>query len=134
MKSRGDARWRYGRFKLAGRNVLAHRHAYEQAYGRIPAGLFVMHKCDNPLCVNPEHLALGTHADNMADMAAKGRASRHGRPPVLIGDAHPRSKVKAADVLTIRARHAAGVPTSALANEYGVSATHIRRIVNGSRR
>jgi hypothetical protein len=65
----------YGTLYAEGRHQGAHRLAWELANGRaIPAGLFICHRCDNPLCVNPDHLFLGTHTDNMRDMIAKGRA------------------------------------------------------------
>lgn len=63
----------YGQLTVDKRHWMAHRYAWTQVNGPIPEGMIVMHTCDNKLCVNPEHLRLGTHHDNMADMVAKGR-------------------------------------------------------------
>ena len=87
----------YGQCRISGKLYRAHRVAWEMANGPVPDGLDVLHKCDNPPCVNVEHLFLGTHTDNMHDMFAKGRkvvarGERHGshlHPECLArGDRH----------------------------------------------
>src|SRR6267378_450691 len=73
-------RWPYGMLAGPGKTAkLAHRVSWELHHGAIPTGLNVLHKCDNPSCVRPDHLFLGTLADNTADMIAKGRG-KGGRP------------------------------------------------------
>lgn len=63
----------YGKMGIGTKTISTHRYSYEQAYGPIPKGLLVLHKCDNRCCVNPEHLYLGTQSDNIKDMYSKGR-------------------------------------------------------------
>lgn len=66
----------YGKFAMSGAqpSMFAHRVSYESAYGAIPAGKHVCHRCDNPLCIRPDHLWLGTPKENMWDAIRKGRA------------------------------------------------------------
>jgi len=65
--------WGYGRLRHNGKKILAHRLSYLFNIGEIPDGALVLHKCDNPKCVNPEHLYLGTSKDNATDMAKRNR-------------------------------------------------------------
>ena len=87
----------YGQIKYNGKMSLAHRVAYEVAHGAIDASLCVMHSCDNPACINIAHLSLGTHQENMADMASKSRTNP------IHGARHHKAKLTDADVLAIRA-------------------------------
>ena len=64
----------YGKIGCGGKDIGTHRVAWELAHGPIPAGMHVCHRCDNPPCVRPDHLFLGTHSDNMRDLAEKGLA------------------------------------------------------------
>jgi hypothetical protein len=74
---------RYGMLRVNGRSVKAHRFSWELHFGPVPSGLVVRHRCDNPVCVRPEHLQLGTQADNVHDAIERGRFQRardwHGR-------------------------------------------------------
>lgn len=78
------------------RKKLAHRVAYEENYGPIPSGLCVCHKCDNPPCINPRHLFLGTQADNIKDKVNKNRQSR------VFGELHGRAKLTNDQIKEIR--------------------------------
>jgi hypothetical protein len=118
---------RYGYLRAGGRLIKAHRLAYELAYGPIPDGKMVLHKCDVRRCVNPAHLFLGTHKENMADMAAKGRAAK--------GDDNAMRRIpyrlnrEVADI--IRLRLYSGESIYEVAPDYDVSPTMIYRIKKG---
>ena len=109
----------YGRVGVDGKDVLAHRFAYAIKHGDIPSNLAVCHHCDNRLCVNVDHLFLGTISDNHADMVSKGRQQK--------GSRHYRAKLTEADVVAIR-NSAEQKPT--LAVKYGVAYGTIKSIVN----
>ena len=105
----------------------AHRLAWEFTYGPIPAGLYVCHRCDNRACVNPLHLWLGTHADNMADMSRKGRHPMG--PPARRGENHSQAKLTDAQVAEIRVLHQRGVNQSELGRRFGVRPNTVNQIV-----
>lgn len=69
----------YGTVMISGKHLRTHRAVYHYLIGNIPEGLYVLHKCDNPKCINPDHLFLGTGKDNAIDMVNKGRAIRYGK-------------------------------------------------------
>lgn len=106
----------YGQFRMHGRIVAAHRVAYELAVGPIPAGLCVCHRCDNPSCVNPAHLFLGTQKENLADMVMKGREVRSR------GERHGKAILTEKQVHEIRARCTGRLgEKTEIAREYGVN-------------
>ena len=123
-------KWGYGYIYLAKRKVLkAPRASWMIANGEITGGLHVLHFCDNPSCVNPDHLFLGTNLQNMQDKMRKGRW-RGGDPLLISGERHGRSKLKQEDVVFIRDAHAAGDWTyKALAKKFNVSFQQIGSIV-----
>jgi hypothetical protein len=102
----------------------AHRIAWELVYGPIPSGLKCLHRCDNPSCVRPDHLFLGTVTDNAEDMIVKGRA----RYIPHLGAENGNARLTQSIADDIRQRFAAERQT-ALAKECGVNQTQISRIV-----
>jgi hypothetical protein len=111
----------YGKFHFNGKCGRAHRFSWILHFGEIPAGLCVMHRCDNPLCTNIEHLSLGTHQENMRDRDNKGR----NRQPK--GEAQAHAKVTEKLVLEIRSRF--GETQKDLAIEFGVQQATISQIL-----
>ena len=110
----------YGTVRVRNQRTAAHRYSYEVHVGPIPDGMLVCHACDNPLCVRPDHLWLGTPADNVHDMHLKGRQAKDVRR--YRGEAHARSKLTADAVRAIRAEYVPRkVPQRELARRYGVS-------------
>lgn len=145
LKERFDAKWRedpktgcwiwtasiagkgYGQLKIPGarRQVYAHRLAWELAYGPIPEGFLVCHRCDTPRCVNPAHLFLGSHADNLQDMASK---DRH-----LKGERNAQAKMTEAQVEEVFDLRAAAWSQREIAERFGVGQMNICRILRGDR-
>lgn len=112
----------YGHLHFDGCSQAAHRVSWQLHNGPIPDGLLVLHRCDNPRCVNPDHLFLGTDADNVADKLAKGRG--------VWGETVGRSKLTSDQVLAIDCDPRAH---SAIAEEYGLAHSTVSRIKNRRR-
>lgn len=103
--------------------VLAHRMAWLITYSDVPTELYVCHKCDNPKCVRPEHLFLGTHADNLGDQKAKGRSR--------FGSKHHGAKVTEEDVKDMFALREQGLTHKQIAEKYNMSRPNVTVILNG---
>jgi hypothetical protein len=114
----------YGRLRVSGEKAKAYAHcvSWELHRGAIPKGLYVLHRCDNKACVNPEHLFLGTKADNNHDRNKKGRQAK--------GEGHSRHKLSTEQVLEIR-RRAHSERLTDLASEFGIAASTISNIKSG---
>lgn len=118
--SAAKTKYGYGWFSYKGSPKLAHRVAWILTYGEIPANKFICHRCDNTLCIRPDHLFVGDHKDNMADMVKKGRHAD------LRGIRGPKVILNEKQVKEIRKRY---VPIMSLAKEYGVSKGCITAII-----
>lgn len=119
----------YGLFRPGGTapKRLSHRLAYEAIHGRIPKGAIILHSCDNPACVNPDHLRPGTHKDNVADMDKRGR--RVTSP--MRGEDNPYSKMTDEKVIGIRTDYINGLPLDAICRRYGCSDNAVGDYLNG---
>lgn len=115
----------YGRIKYLGKIYGAHRVSYTVHYGvAIPHGLVVRHSCDNPPCVNPSHLVLGTDQDNVDDM------NRRGRQAIQRGERNGRAKVTEGDVREIRSLYSAGASRKEISDKFGISGPTVYNIVH----
>ena len=117
---------RYAKTKVNGKSIPAHRVAWIATNGDIPEGLCVCHVCDRTHCINPQHLWLGTSAENTADKVAKQRQAR--------GESVSRSysKLTVADVLDIKELYAAGIPRKIIRRLYPVGKSNFYNIVSGA--
>jgi hypothetical protein len=117
----------YGRFSIGRRcehrTLIAHRVAWEFTNGPVPAGLYVLHTCDNPACCNPAHHFLGTNLDNMRDKCSKRRQA--------LGEKQGSAQLTAEQVTRIRDDRKRGRTYQELAIEYGVSKSNIASIAKG---
>lgn len=129
----------YGQVSIHHQWRYAHRASWELHNGPIPEGMDICHRCDNPPCVNPAHLFLGTRRDNVHDMMAKGRGAFGDRHPSRLhpenlprGSARPESRLTEDAVRAIRDRYkAGGISQSQLGREYGVTQATIFRALHG---
>lgn len=143
----------YGKFRLGADVIGAHRASWELTTGRAPDSLHVLHKCDNPACVRPDHLFLGDQAANASDMVSKNRQASGDRSgarrcpdrlsrgdehytrvdPTRVsrGEGHPLAKLSASIVREVRARYLAGESQVALAAELGLTRSALQSAISG---
>lgn len=114
----------YGQLKVWGEGRGAHRVAYEHWVGPIPDGLIIRHKCDNPPCINPDHLEPGSHVDNSRDRVERGRSR------VSKGERNPQAKLTENEVRDIRKLYEDGLTQAELTRRFGMSQTAIYAIVH----
>lgn len=115
----------YGYLRFDGRDVRAHRLAFEFAFGNFAErlGLFVLHKCDNPACCNPEHLFAGTHVENMRDMRSKGRSLNQS------GSRNHYARLTEDAVKRIREMRSSGSPVALIAGHFNVHQTTVSKVI-----
>ncbi len=109
-----------------GKKQQAHRVSWELRHGPIARGMVVRHKCDNPPCCNPDHLEIGTHADNSRDMVIRGRS--------LHGERNGRARLTDEQVRQIRSLAELGVDQRSIARRFGISHAYVSYLANGKAR
>lgn len=119
----------YGRIRIEGKGILAHRFSYEQANGPIRDGALICHHCDNPACVRPSHLYAGTPKDNARDRMERGRVVSGNHA----GEANASAKLTREQVVSMRSEMDDGRTCADVASEYGVSPNHASQIKNRKR-
>lgn len=125
------SKYRYGSLMIGShrdktrKTISAHRYSYMVFVGDIPNGLFVCHKCDNPKCINPDHLFVGTRQDNVDDRQRKGRNVTYK------GEKHPRAKLTNDIVANIKADMITGVERRVIAKKYKASISALKDIRHG---
>jgi len=124
----------YGRFYVDKQQYFSQRISYALTHGSCPPDKMVCHKCDNPPCVNPDHLFLGSGFDNMRDMVSKGRVARGGNHGEWVsGEKNHRAKLVASQIVEIRRLRAAGAECKDIAKKFGIHRTNVSLIANGQR-
>lgn len=113
----------YGAFSVGIKRISSHRFSWQLHFGEIPKGMVVCHKCDNPPCVNPNHLFLGTNAENQGDKKMKGRAAR--------GEGNYKAKLTESDVREIRDLLKEGLSAREIARKFNVRHAAILTIKSG---
>ena len=108
---------------INGKNYRTHRLAYQLYVGNITHGKIIMHRCDNPPCINPDHLQLGIPRDNSADMIRKGRSA--------YGEKHSQAKLSKPQVKCIREMLKQGINQSIIGKSMGIHQSNVSRIANG---
>ena len=117
--------WGYPMITRRGRRLQPHRLLWAEKNGPVPRGMFICHTCDNPRCINPDHLFLGSHQDNMADMRSKGRSADHS------GEKNNNAILDWPSVRQIRWRYEMGEPVSVLADDHNVAVRTVQHVVSG---
>src|SRR5688572_12628987 len=123
MWSKGVDHWGYGKKRHGKKMAFAHRISYEAHNGTVWDDMVIMHTCDTPACVNPEHLVQGTNKDNARDASAKGR--------MVHGERHRSAKLTEEQVVSMRRERAAGATVTSLARKYGVGTANVSLTCTG---